>query len=279
MGPKGGMMPLADRIDRLRQPEYTGENRCLACTAVNGMIALVLSGLVAGGGWWLGETGTLGVTAGIAVLTISVVVIYLRGYLVPGTPSLTKRYLPDPILQWFDPPDTTATTDIDPEEILREAGVIQPCQHEDDLCLTDPFRETWRARIRDLRGSEATRDELAQLLGTRPTDLTVESVDDAVLARLDGRIVGQWESSGAFAADMACASVLRSYVPRWLELDLTARSNLLSGLRAFLEDCPSCNGELELGERVVESCCRSIDVVAISCTDCGQRILEMEYPG
>jgi len=39
--------------------------------------------------------------AGAGVFIASVILIHLRGYLVPGTPTLTKRYLPDDVLQLF----------------------------------------------------------------------------------------------------------------------------------------------------------------------------------
>ncbi|MFB6155518.1 MAG: hypothetical protein ABEJ22_06450 [Haloferacaceae archaeon] len=79
-------------VDRLRQPEYTGENRCIPCTAVNVAIALVLAVAV----------GFLSALAGGAVFVVSLVLIALRGYLVPGTPTLTKRYFPDWVLARFD---------------------------------------------------------------------------------------------------------------------------------------------------------------------------------
>lgn len=84
-------------VDGLRKPEYVGENRCLPCTVVNVAIAVVGSALLAARSRH--RRGRL--LAG-AVLGGSLAAIYLRGYLVPGTPALTKRYLPDPVLAAFD---------------------------------------------------------------------------------------------------------------------------------------------------------------------------------
>ncbi len=78
-------------FDGLKQSEYTGENRCLPCTVVNALVALVAAAVV----------GRRSRRAGAGVLVGSAVVIYLRGYLVPGTPTLTKRYLPEEALRLF----------------------------------------------------------------------------------------------------------------------------------------------------------------------------------
>jgi len=80
-----------DVVDDLRQPEYTGENRCEPCTVLNLVIAAVLGSVIA-------RKSRLG---GLLAVGISVALIYLRGYLVPGTPALTKRYLPPEVLRWF----------------------------------------------------------------------------------------------------------------------------------------------------------------------------------
>ena len=36
-----------DVLDTFRQPEYTGDNRCIPCTVVNVAIAAVLAALIA----------------------------------------------------------------------------------------------------------------------------------------------------------------------------------------------------------------------------------------
>ncbi|TKX73588.1 hypothetical protein EXE46_13545 [Halorubrum sp. GN11_10-6_MGM] len=77
--------------DRIREPEYTGENRCVPCTVLNGVLAVALTAAAA----------VFGPVAAAVVLTASLGSIYYRGYLVPGTPELTKRYLPDRVLRVF----------------------------------------------------------------------------------------------------------------------------------------------------------------------------------
>lgn len=85
---------FVELTDKMRRPEYVGENRCLPCTAVN----LVIAAIAAVAASFL--LAALGVSTGVHaavggfVFGVSVVAVYLRGYLVPGTPTLTKRYLP-----------------------------------------------------------------------------------------------------------------------------------------------------------------------------------------
>ncbi|XVH33062.1 hypothetical protein ACNS7O_15890 (plasmid) [Haloferacaceae archaeon DSL9] len=77
--------------DRLREPEYTGKNRCEPCTISNVGIAAVLGFLAA----------RKSKPFGMFVACASALLIYLRGYLIPGTPALTQRYLPQRVLRWF----------------------------------------------------------------------------------------------------------------------------------------------------------------------------------
>ncbi|ELZ48280.1 hypothetical protein C464_07380 [Halorubrum coriense DSM 10284] len=77
--------------DRIREPAYTGENRCLPCTVVNVVLAVALTAAAA----------VFGPVVAAAVLVASMGSIYYRGYLVPRTPDLTKRYLPDRVLRLF----------------------------------------------------------------------------------------------------------------------------------------------------------------------------------
>lgn len=90
-----------DLIERLEQPEYTGENRCGACTAVNLLLAAALAALL----------GRRNRALGLLAFVGSAALIYLRGYLVPGTPELTKRYLPPSVLALFGKDDRPASMD------------------------------------------------------------------------------------------------------------------------------------------------------------------------
>ena len=153
-------------LDRLKQPEYTGENRCLPCTVVNSIIALIAAGII----------GLVWVPAGLVALTTFAGAIYLRGYLVPGTPELTKRYFPDRALRAFgkEPPTSESETyhvdrpvedaigegDVDQDDdlngddveaLLVDGGVVEEDPSIDDLRLTDSFQAVWWRRMRRLR--------------------------------------------------------------------------------------------------------------------------------
>ncbi|MFB6217939.1 MAG: hypothetical protein ABEH77_01985 [Halobacteriaceae archaeon] len=265
-------MSVGDAIEWARQPEYTGENRCLPCTAVNLVLAAAAS-LALGAVW-----PPLGVVGGV----VSLAAIYLRGYLVPGTPTLTKRYLPERVLRWFDkapePPATEdATGGAGVEAILRDAGAIEECPDRDDLCLSPGFREEWSARI-EAYSEQDTADAAAGLLDVADVPVSVTEGENAFAVNVGGHTAGRWPSRAAFVADAAAADVLAERDSGWAARDREGRNALLNSLRLFVETCPECGGPVELGEDRVESCCREIDVAAAECSDCGVRVFETALP-
>ena len=267
-------MSFSDRVHRLRQPEDTGENRCTPCTVVNLVIAVVVSGLVA----------TVFPPAAVVVFVVSVAAIYLRGYLVPGTPTLTKRYLPDSVLKLFDkyePPEPPALDDdADIEAFLLDVEAVEECRNGTDLCLTDEFAESWYGRIERLRDRDDERDSVAVLFDGLDVDrdrVRIESYGDAYDAYIDDTRVGQWESRAAYLADIAAEAEFRERHPAWERLGFDERTEVLGALRLWLERCPECDGPVTLGEDTVESCCRSIDVIAATCEDCGARVFEAQF--
>jgi len=274
-------------VESLRQPEYTGDNRCMPCTIVNTVIAFVLAGVAALVG---GQFASLvvGGTLAAVVLVVSLAAIYLRGYLVPGTPTLTKRYFPERVLAWFDkaPAEETGLggeagadaadeelEEIDPEQALLDANAVEPCEHEDDLCLTDGFETGWWERIEHNR-EEVDVDGLADAIGIEG-EPEIEQYGDAFALTVDDQRIGQWESRAALVADVAAADVLSEQYDDWDRLGSQSRGELLSGLRIFLESCPVCGEPVDIGQETVESCCRSYEVVAASCESCDDRLLEV----
>lgn len=262
---------IRDSYHVLRKSEYTGENRCVPCTLVNLVIAIVIAAVAS----------TVSIPVALTILGLSLLLIYTRGYLIPGTPTLTKRYLPERVLRWFDKyPDATVPADeeIDVEAVLKAANAVTDCEHTDDLCLTDDFQNAWRNRITTLRENDTTRDDLATILDVNRDRLSFTDHGTAFVATADDRRIGQWESHAAFIADVAAALELRDRYPPWQHIDIAHRSRILNGLRIFLDHCPECDGPITLAQDVVESCCRSIDVVASTCDDCGTRLFETETP-
>lgn len=261
-------------IDSLRQPEHIGKNRCIPCTAVNIALAFILSSTV------LVYSDFL--TAAL-VFTLSLVTIYLRGYLVPGTPTLTKRYLPDRVLRWFDKTavsDSSPPTGIDVEKLLGTADAIEPCPQESDLCLTDEFRHSWRERIASLREHPPGETGLDRALHIRSeSEMRVESdgQPDESFVAVGLKGPNQWPSQAAVIADVAAADELDHRFSQWDDLQPAQIAHILRSLRVFLTRCPVCGGDVADSKQAVESCCRSYDVLALNCQNCGARLFETEW--
>lgn len=269
------MSTTGGQLGRFQDPEYTGENRCMACTVVNTIIAAMLAGGVVVGGWSL-LAPAVGIAGGTAVFALSLVSIYLRGYLIPGTPELTKRYFPPWLLAVFGkaPERVEIETNVNPEQALVTAGALEECTDRDDLCLVEEFRADWYDEIEYLEASGAGRERLLDLLGVEAGEVEFEEHGEAFRARVDGSVVGRWESEAAFLADLGAAEELNARLANWEELPIQDRSQLLSGLRIFIDSCPSCGGTPDFGTDTVESCCTTHEVAAVSCTECGARLFE-----
>jgi hypothetical protein len=260
-------------LERFRRPEYTGENRCLPCTVVNAVIAGALALAAVGVGWTVSPAA--GIVAGVAVAGLSAASIYLRGYLVPGTPTLTKRYFPEWLLRLFGKaetaPEPVTEADLDPERELMRANALEERPDGSDLRLTDEFREAWYGAIDRVEGAD--RERLLELLDVEG-NVEYEEFGSAFTATVDGHTVGKWESRAAFHADLGAANVLAQRYPDWDALSIEVQSQLLNGLRLFIDACPSCGGEPEFGTDTVASCCSEYEVAAVACRDCEARLFE-----
>jgi len=275
-------MSVVDRtLGAIRQPEYTGENRCWPCTTANVAIAIVLSAAVGAAALFVagGAATTVGIAGAGALLVASLGAIWLRGYLVPYTPTLTKRYFPEWLLAKFDkrPEDEgMAAADVDVEAELIDQGVLEPCVDREDLCVADAYADPWRARIDGLGDAAVEPDLLREFFPVDVDDVALERHDGAVVARLNGTRIAHWESEAALLADVAAAEVFADRLPRWDDYEFQAQVELVGGMRLFLERCPDCGGPIAFGEETVESCCRSVEVVAMTCDDCDSRLFEAE---
>ncbi|WP_254767746.1 hypothetical protein [Salinilacihabitans rarus] len=270
--------------DRVRKPEYTGENRCVPCTVVNVLIALAASVLV----------GVLAaVELGALVLACSLLAIYLRGYLVPGTPALTERYLPDRVLAWFDedPFEDDAHTwetlekleaerenAVDPEAFLREAGAVEPREEADaaghEFRLADDFAALVERRAEPYRDGSVPREAIAAVFGVAPGEVTDEDRDYPAVEI--GRRIRKWPSDAALVADVAAHEALRERTDRWAAVPTEQRVEMLTSLRSYRERCPLCAGELAFSEDTVASCCRTYEVVSYGCPDCDAPMRELD---
>ncbi|ELY55555.1 hypothetical protein [Natronolimnohabitans innermongolicus] len=319
-------------VDELKQPEYTGENRCEPCTILNLAIAAIVGSLIA-------RKTKLG---GLLAVGFSIALIYLRGYLVPGTPTLTKRYLPPAVLRWFgkepepelasglggidadgtasvadgdasagagtdsplstdestadrgegaaterdsrsesesEPePESESTPDSEPidlETYFLEYDVLEPCEDSDDLCLTDEFETVWFEAIEtvDEAGIDAADAAEAFDFDLDPETFDLESRGETYLLVAQRGVAGRWPSRAALLADIAASHALAEWTPDWERYGPETKGQVLNGLRMFLETCPT-GGEISMGEEVVESCCTSHDVFAVTCEETGERLFE-----
>ena len=257
-------------LTALRRPEYTGENRCLPCTAVNLVLAVALAAAAA----------FVSVPLGVAVAVGSLASISLRGYLVPGTPELTKRYLPERVLGWFgkaDAPGPAAAVDFDAVAFLDRASVV--VDTGDDIALAPAFARRFDTAALALDTEAAVTAASADLLGVDPDRVSFASDSGSWRVLVDGSILGRWESKPAFVADLAAHRTLSAWSDEWATVPGAARGRTLSAVRACLDTCPACAGEIRLGTDTVGSCCREYEVVAATCSDCDARLFETDARG
>jgi hypothetical protein len=255
-------------VQSIRQPEYTGENRCVPCTVLNLFIAVAVSSLLAAFGSFL---------LGAAALLASIAVIYLRGYLVPGTPRLTARYLPDGVHRLFGKePRSSSGVRLENGGELAAMNIVVPCDGEtpdETACLDPDFRSAWRERIESTRPEEIERADVADLLGVE-VDSPSSLGEHAVVT--DSRLV-RWPSTAALVADVAAGTVVENRCEEWRHLSPGRREETLTRLRAFLSRCPTCGKSLSRGTNRVDSCCQpSRTVFSAVCDRCGSHLVELE---
>ena len=284
-------MSLSTSFDGLRRPEYTGENRCLPCTVVNLAIAVSLGGGVAALFYIAGAAVEQAALAGGVVVAASAGLIYLRGYLIPGTPTLTKRYLPLWLLRLFGKGPESVRDDrgnVDVESFLQKAGVIEECPDRDDLCLAESFEAAWRDRIDAIRDGDSGDPvdpgiedfvERGEVNGeTDLDDVTFEERGGSYVATLGGRRLATWESQPAYLADAAAAAELQRRSAGWRVLGFPDRTEVAGSLRLWLDRCPRCQGAVTMDQETVQSCCHERQVLAATCDDCGVRLFEATLP-
>jgi hypothetical protein len=254
-------------LTAVRRPEYTGANRCLPCTAVNLLLA---TGVAAAAAF-------VSRPLGAAVATASLAAIYFRGYLVPGTPELTKRYLPERVLAWFgkaDAPATPGETAFDTVGFLDRYGVVVDIG--DDVALAPAFERGLDDAALGLDTDAAMTAAAADLLAVDPDRVSFASGGGSWRVLVDGSILGRWESRAAFVADLAAHRTLSTWTDEWASVPGAARGRTLSAVRACLDSCPTCGGTIRLGTETVSSCCREYEVVAATCADCDARLFETD---
>jgi len=235
---------------RLRRPEYTGQNRCRACTAVN--VAVLVAAVVG-----------IGVVArplpAAAVGVVGAAAIALRGYLVPFTPRFAPALvdpLPGGVFAHDAPANSDALSDLDgdaadPDAVLRalvEAGVVTA--DGDRLGVTHAFEAAWRDRMNALADADddglaaAARESTPVVASAR-----VERPGSEVFLVVSGASgSSRWLRRPVAIAEVAAVEALG-------DADLPAAHLAVAAdaLCAFLDACPVCGDEVVEGR--LDDCC------------------------
>lgn len=234
---------------RLRRPEYTGENRCRACTVVNVAILAVTIVVV----------GLRMPLLAVGVGVVGAAAIVFRGYLVPFTPRVAPALvarLPGEFFADAGPTASDRLSDVaaestDPEAVLRtltEEGVV--IVDGDQLRLDTAFESAWRERMDALADSKA--DRLAAAAR--------DSIPEVASARVEATgsetflvATGEAGSSGWIRRPVVLAKVAAAEALGEADIPATQRAVAASALCAFLETCPACGGDVVEGN--LDDCC------------------------
>ncbi|WP_265108085.1 hypothetical protein [Halosolutus halophilus] len=271
---------MTDPLERVRRPEYTGENRCWPCTVTNSLLLSVLVGAVA----ILGRR-----TAAAAIAVVGAGAIALRGYVVPYTPRFAPRLvaaLPIESFDYGEPAggtgslsDSSNTSDAATDAAaptgeavlgeLLEAGAV--VAEGDEIYLSSDFQDDWRREVRTLREAD-----LATLAAVAD-EQTPPSIE-ARTRRGWGRPVLVLEGDdvepvtlrrGVAIPELAAARALESRVESGAIRRAAGRP-----LRSLLEACPLCDGELTVNQ---SSCCGEVTPIGktptekLVCPACNER--------
>ncbi|SDF52880.1 hypothetical protein SAMN04488067_105105 [Halorubrum xinjiangense] len=243
-------------VSGLRRSDHTGENRCWPCTVVN--VALVG---VAGAA--LGAVVTPSV--GVAVAVGGLALVWLRGYLIPGTPRFApplvaavpggETLFDKPPRGADEPPNGggslgTESAPADPEDLLDrlvETGVLEV--GGDTVAPTAAFDERWRAEMDRLR--DGTTEKLARAALAISPAAEARTIDDdwIALGPEDGGVTDEtWLSRPVAIAELAGYRATEPHLDDDETRLAAARTN-----RLFLDSCPDCGTALERGTDM--SCC------------------------
>ena len=254
-------------IGRLQDPRYTGSNRCTPCTILNGIILLLLAGLLT----------VINPIFGFLALLMGILLIALRGYLIPGTPRITARYVPAGILQFFDHDrkDDWAVSNegFTLEALLLEADAVEECG-DGDLCMTEGFREEWSQKVHALDGGIDVR-LFADAIGLE-TD-AIERRNGLLFIERDAGRHQQWGSKLAIISDTASAAIMQSRLQFWEELPIEEKRAVLEGLRIFIDECPVCDHVVSIeDEETTIGCCQRGMRYVVRCENCDDILMKGE---
>jgi hypothetical protein len=222
----------------------------------------------------------VGVWLGVISFVAFGATIYLRGYLVPGTPTITETYVPEALLRLFGTHPVTGrsvpvaepTEQSESEHVLSAAGVVE--YQDGDVHLTPDFRKGWRERIQDVRRRGPERADVCEAF-----DADEVAEHGRLSFVLDGTELHRWESEAALVADIAAGAKLRSWSADWSAFDTAKRTDVCTGLRLLVQHCPACDGPVSTTKNHVDPCCRnSYTGVESVCQACSETIVAVTVP-
>lgn len=144
-------------LEKLRRPEYTGDNRCWPCTITNTALLAGVTGLL----WLRGKrrTATALAVGGLAA-------IGLRGYLVPYTPSLAPELTAKLPVDPFDHGESaTATGSLADVGEAVEPGIVLDSEAGSPTHMRRAYAIPELAATRALTGR--VDDDVARAAGDR----------------------------------------------------------------------------------------------------------------
>ncbi|WP_181686012.1 hypothetical protein [Halorhabdus salina] len=263
-----------DLLERLREPAYTGENRCLPCTVVNAILVGVATA------WLYRRDRTL---ASLAVATIGAGLIYIRGYVVPYTPTFAPRLIeaaPIPSSIFHDgrttpgPAESTSLGDVadDGGAVLDELAAADVVMVEDETVqLTDAVDSSWHEEMDRL--AVLSDGELANEI-----ERTIPHVDDAEPLEVDDQLWFVLGTNDEYLSKLVAISELGGYRALDSFLDDSLRLAGARSLRMFLTVCPVCGSEIVPSTEA--NCCGAYADSGVPpkdlriCPECEQRVFE-----
>lgn len=273
-------------LDAIRRPEHIGDQRCWPCTVVNVAIVCAVALVL----------GRRRRALGLAVASLGATLVYLRGYVVPGTPAFAPKLvaaspLPD---DWFhtDSPapgiereggesgdeGLAGDDDLDGEQLLETLLAAGALTVDGETVDLDPaFAEVWESKMADLADldTEALADAtfaVAHASEASTYDGDGDPHEWVVLSDGSGSFEGRtWLSRPVAIAETAAVNALDGYVD-----DEGTRRAAAGPLRMFLQTCPDCGTDLR--EQSAASCCggytgpKEEPATVLACPDCNLRL-------
>ncbi len=256
---------------RFQNPEYTGANRCIFCTILNLGIAIVVGVLLYSVSRYLAAL----------VFVAFAITIYLRGYLIPGTPWLTQRLLPDPLFSHIKNHSQRgpqySVTELASE--ITPGNLADSSSDETDrgISSTSIIQEAIQERIKEFNESsnDGIREAIGSVLDISPDSVNIREYPNDFMISIQGEGAVRWVSRTAFLFDLATILEYRSHGRDEIR-DIQDLNQRFAGLRSQLDRCPRCKTELELEETQSVVCCGASTVMALLCPECNTRLFEAE---